>query len=233
VDAACTLFRDEWLASGAPGGDADHASRCAECAAWLRARTRQRRALELLAPQRAPEELGARVAAELAGERTRRVERVLSSLARLGAPAELDGRVSALLRATSSAEERGRESAEVLRSMDVLEAPPVLERLLDEELADPARQRAERFPGSLERLHAPAELERRLQRSARRSTAVRLVVAPLLALSAAGLVVWLAVTGPAPEAREYRFEVVHATSLEGLDPLARRLAGSLGGADPR
>jgi hypothetical protein len=101
------------------------------------------------------------------------------------------------------------------------------------ELADPSRQRSERFPGSLERLQAPSELERRLRTSVRRTSVARLVLGPLVALSAAGLVVWFALTGDEPRPRPYRFEVVHATTLEGLDPLARSLAGSLGGADPR
>jgi hypothetical protein len=195
----------------------------------MRARERQRQSFLLLAHATAPDELAGRVTAELAGDRAQRLERVLASLIRLGAPAELDVRVSALL----GAEARGRESAATLRSMDVMVAPPVLERLLEEELADPARQRSERFPGSLERLQAPSELERRLRTSVRRTSVARLVLGPLVALSAAGLVVWFALTGDEPRPRPYRFEVVHATTLEGLDPLARSLAGSLGGADPR
>jgi hypothetical protein len=195
----------------------------------MRTRVRQRESFKLLARAQAPDELDTRVMAELGGDRGQRLERVLASLVRRGAPAELDGRVAALF----GAEARGRESAAALRTMDVMAAPPVLERLLAEELADPARQRSERFPGSLERLPAPAELERRLRTSVRRTTVARLVLAPLVALSAAGVVVWLALTGDEPRPHPYRFEVVHATTLDGLDPLARSLAGSLGGADPR
>ena len=52
-------------------------------------------------------------------------------------------------------------------------------------------------------------------------------------LAAAGLVVWIAVRRGEPEPRRYRFEVVQAASLDGIDPLARALAESLnGGASP-
>lgn len=234
MDATCKDYRDEWLAGAR--GTREHASRCAECASWTAARERELRALGLVSFIPAPTELDARVAAELARDpavRVQRIEHFLGSLVRLAAPAELEARVNALLAAPRSAEDRGRDGAAALGAMDVLEAPPVLERLVEEELANPARARIERFPGSLTRLPAPAELERRLSRSGRRTVLARLVLAPLVALSAAGLVVWLAVRTDEPEPRRHRFEVVHATSLDDLDPMARSLAGSLAGADPR
>jgi hypothetical protein len=117
----------------------------------------------------------------------------------------------------------------VLRSLDVHKAPPVLERLLEEELAAPERQTVERFSGNLERLSAPGELAERLGASVRRRAVLRLVLGPLSALAAAGLVVWLALQGGASEPRSHRFQVIHASSLDELDPLARALAESLGG----
>lgn len=176
-----------------------------------------------------PDELEARVARELGGERTRRLERVLGSLARRGAPAALDERlVEWLERDCAGDEERGSRKAQAVRALELHSAPNVLERLVDEELAAPQRHRVERLSGSLPRLGAPPELADRLGTSVRRRTLTRLVLGPVVALAAAGLVVWLAI-GHDPEPRPRRFEVIHASSLDEMAPLARALAESLAG----
>lgn len=177
-----------------------------------------------------PAELELRVERELGGDRSRRLERVLNSMVRRGTPAVLDERVAASLAGERVTSDESRTlEAQALRALDVHAAPEVLERLLDEELRAPERQRVERFSGSLERLRAPAALAERLGSAVRRRALVRLVLGPLATLAAAGLVVWIAVRRGEPERRPYRFEVIQASSLEGIDPMARLLAESLGG----
>jgi hypothetical protein len=182
----------------------------------------------------APVELAERVAQELTGDRSRRLERVLQSVVRRPAPTLLDECVGdGFLRRPAPDEQRGSQKAEALRSLDVHSAPEVLERLLNEELADPVRQAVERFPGNLERLEAPRELEKLIGSTVRRRALARLLVGPTMALAAACLVVWMAARSGVPEPRTYRFNVVHARSFEDLDPMARVLAESLGGGVPQ
>jgi len=188
-------------------------------------------ALTGLARASAPAELERRVELELAGDRSRRLQRMLNSLVRRGAPAALELRVAESLdeSRTRGDEQRGSRKAQVLRALDDRPAPGVLDRLLREELEAPERQRADRFFGSLERLPAPAALAERLASVVRRRALGRLVLGPIAALAAAGLVVWIAVRTEEPAPRRYRFEVIHASSLEGIDPMACVLAESLGG----
>lgn len=232
MNAACKSFRIEWLER--PGSDRSaHARACAGCRAWGRSAAIQIRWLSELERSPAPAALAAGLERELAGVRTPRVERLLSSLVRLGAPAELVERLLdefAPRAANPREEERGREKARALRALDVQAAPQVLERLVEEELRSPAAQRSARFPGDLERLSAPSDLEHGLRLRVRRRALARLLVAPLATLAAAGLVLWLSVrSGREEQRRAYSFEVVQARDLEGLDPLARALAESLGG----
>jgi hypothetical protein len=121
-----------------------------------------------------------RSAARLVGE--------LGSLARLRAPADLEGRVVAALqaghrqvRAAAAVAELGRVSSppELDQAVDAdldgadlagtaaparddlparLRVPGVLDRLVAEELADPNRARARRYLGTLRRKRAPEEL---------------------------------------------------------------------------
>lgn len=227
MNDACRAFRIEWLS--AEGTALEHASRCEACTRWVRSTEGQRAALSSLARLAAPAELEERLVLELAGVRSHRLERVLGSLVRLGAPSTLDERVAAeLAHAGAGDEERGRSQAQAVRALEVQPAPDVLERLVNEELGDPARHRAERFPGSLERQHAPAVLAHRLSVSVRRRALVRLVLGPLATLAAAGMVVWFAV-GHVGESPRRPFRVIEASSLDDLDPMARALAESLGG----
>lgn len=232
MNERCAAFRAEWLSAGF---DPVHVEECEACRAWVRASERSIQALEELRAAEAPGELERRVVRELSGDRVRRLERAVGSLARLGAPAALDGLVHRRLagRAPAGDAERGERSAQVLRTLDLVPAPAVLDRLVQEELAAPARQTAERFPGNLERLRAPDALAEALHARARRQTFVRLARGPFAVLVAAALVVWLALRFDEPAPRAYRFEVVRADSLEGLDPLARALAESLTGGVAR
>jgi len=228
----CASFREDWLSAGF---DLEHVEECAACEAWVRASERRIRALGSLTALRAPARLDELVARELGGDRSRRLERALGSLARRAAPDVLEPLVVERFegRAPSGDEVRGERAAQALRTLDVVPAPAVLERLVAEELAQPALQRAERFPGNLARLEAPEELEEKLHWAVRRKAAVRLLRGPLVALAAAALVVWIALRDGSPSPRPYRFQVVHATSLEDLDPMARSLAESLTGGGPR
>jgi hypothetical protein len=230
VERSCKAFRIEWLSDEAAGSV--HPEQCPACARWVLASERVCAALSGLGRASAPAALEQRVELELAGDRSRRLQRVLGSLVRRGAPAALELRVADTLgaRVPRGDEQRGTRKARALRALDVRTAPGVLERLLREELESPERQRVERFSGSLERMRAPAALAERLAAVVRRRALGRLVLGPLATLAAAGLVLWLAVPSEEPAPRRYRFEVVQASSLEGIDPMARMLAESLGGA---
>lgn len=167
-----------------------------------------------------------------------RVARALGALARQPAPVELDARVRAFARGAGAleplADERLDSSAEPLAELFARlprqRAPQVLDRLVREEIADPARARARRFAGDLERLSAPAELGLVAQpRTAARGPRpfLRFAAAAAVAgLSLSGWLAWRASQAPAPR---YRFQVVHATEVAQLDPLARGLVDGLTG----
>lgn len=226
---ACQDLRVEWL--GGERSGLAHLEACHACAAWVRSTERQIGALSSLERRSVPEELDARLAVELAGDRTGRVRRLLESLVRPGAPVALDARVADQLRdiARPLDAESGSRKAQALRALDVQSVPDVLERLVAEELAAPERHRAERFSGSLPRVQAPEELQRLVRVDVRRRAFSRLVLGPALALTAACIAVWIAVGSDEPKRREYRFSVVRSASLDGIDPRALALAESLGG----
>lgn len=228
MNQACKAFRVEWL-SGETGSA--HASQCPQCARFVSSSERVAAALSSLEGLSAPAELERCVELELAGDRSRRLQRVLNSFIRRGAPAVLDRRVAEFFAAHRAGgdEQRGSRKAEVMRSLDLRPAPDVLERLLREELDAPERQRVERFSGSLERLRAPAVLAERIGSVVRRRAFGRLVLGPLATLAAACLIVWITLLRGEPVPRRYRFEVIQAASLEGIDPMARMLAESLNG----
>jgi hypothetical protein len=226
VERICRAFRDEWLSGDAAGST--HPAQCPSCASWVLSSERVLATLASIVRLGAPAELEGRVERELAGDRSRRLERVLDTLIRREPPGELDLRVTETL-AAAGGDERTTREVQALQALDARPAPDVLERLLREELEAPERQRVERFSGSLERMRAPAALAERITSAARRRALGRLVLGPLATLAAAGLVLWIASRVQEPERRRYRFEVIQATSLDGLDPMARMLAESLGG----
>ena len=226
MNEACRAFRDDWLERRE--GDATHGD-CAECQAWTRSTAAQIRLLAGLSALAAPSRLEASLAAELAGDRLARNVRALALLSSVSAPAALEREVFEKARLGERGDaERGERRAQILRTLDLRSAPSVLDRLVDEELRSPATHRADRF-SRLERLSAPAVLERRVGMILRRSTLRRFFVGPVATLAAAGLVVWLAVRSGQEETgrREYSFRVVHAAGLEGLDPLGRQLGDVL------
>ncbi len=239
MNESCLGFRTEWLERrGAPALQPAlqpelmrHADACVGCRSWVRATLAQIRVLRELERQRAPVALSRAVELELTGSSTRRIERVLGSLLRFGAPAQLEERLRQVLGSGPSErdEEHGQRKASVLSALDVQPAPHVLERLVDEELRAPEVHTVERVAGDLERLQAPAKLESRLRSRMRRSAVARLLAGPLATLAAASLIVWLAIRQTEEPGHERPFRVIHASSLDELEPLARSLVETLSG----
>lgn len=227
MNSSCNDFRSQWLTE--PGA-LPHAEACAACAAWARSTERQMQLLAKLERVQAPAELEARVARELDNGGADRLERLLTSLVHPAAPESLDQRLAAALREPES-EAAGEVGSDprvgVLGTLDRQSAPPVLDRLLEEELADPRAQVA-RFSGGLEKLRAPAALEKRVEGALRRRTFLRLALVPVASLAAAGLVVWLTLRSAQAPAPTYSFRVLHPTSVAGLSPLGRQMAQALG-----
>ena len=169
-------------------------------------------------------------------QRQVRLTQALGGLERLAAPEQLEDRLF------DTDELDARPTAELLRGLAGGSAPSVLDRLVEEELADPAGQRARRFIGDLERLSAPAALGERLpdvQISAiaevprRKSTRMFALVG---VAAAACVLVWASVTqrpNATPQAAPtYSFTVKRATSAAELDPIAVGLVHGLTGVAP-
>lgn len=236
----CTTFRTRWLelaldARARVALEQDHPAACAACRGWLEARRFQVDALASLPRVELPASLTAVVESDLS-EREALLVRALRSLPRCEAPAELDASVARSLAAPSPGPvpspvaadpERSRLSVRALAYETV---PPVLDRLVNEELAAPGQHLAERFVGGLERLAAPARLDARVARLFRRP--LRLRVAAAVAIAASLVLAWrLAVPGP-PEFRRTVTRVhVEAPPAE-LGSFARGLAEAVGGGVP-
>ena len=227
MQTPCQSFRDEL--HDPQGPREAHAAECSDCAAYAERLARAARALGALERRRAPLELdGVVVAALEAGARQDRAARVLSSLGRLAAPelAELLPELGDELDVIE-----GTAAAARLR------APPELERLVAEELQDPAAARARRYVASLPRFAAPAELAQRL------TTGTQGLRAPLAmgrshawsrrSLAAAAVLAFLLLLGPlrSPEEPRPRLRLVPArlADTESLDAYARSLIGGLSG----
>lgn len=176
---------------------------------------------------------------------TRRTE-LVRSLVRVGAPSELDGAVVAALQA-GMRQERAIEAVaaltpvaapeELARRIAVPRAPAVLERLVAEDLADPAKAVASRYARRLERLRAPDDLAQRLVRSPRRPASrflpIALATAGLL-LTVGALTLAYILRGKARELPATQGGVVlvveRVDSVQQLDPVAAQLlAGFTGG----
>ena len=210
MDAACKTFRASWLATaleaaGSVERDA-HLDGCEACQAWASGAHLQ-------------------VAA-------------LGQLPRLQAPAELEARVfraepSAVAGESDLSDARDERWRQVLETLPRLEAPHVLERLVDEELASPETARARRFAGDLDRHQAPTALERRvfpLPSAPTRRGVLR--VLPLAA--AAALALWLTLRTPGSEASSERpFKVHHEVPAEVPSMVAGLVEGWHGGILPR
>lgn len=159
--------------------------------------------------------------------------RAFRELPTLEAPEELERRLFPSARPSRELD-ASSPAIQAVRALDRLEAPAVLERLVAEELSDPAAARADRFAGGLDRINAPRLLERRLVATLRRGTRSRRWIAPLAVAAAAVTLLWMGVNrqrgiGGGGDEREYSFEVIRPASLDGMDPFARSLAETLGG----
>ncbi|MBI5432671.1 MAG: hypothetical protein HZA52_07570 [Planctomycetes bacterium] len=199
-------------------------------------------------------EVHARACAEcrVFGSRLQRGERALAGLARISAPAALDGLVVAALEAGQREERavgalRRLDRVEVPEHLDhavartaapiapvAFSAPDVLRRLVEEELSDPSKARVHRFVGSLERVAAPDELFARVhgaltQPPPKRSFRSRLLAGgAAIVLVAAAAFAWVSNSRETPRTR---IEWVRVDSVEELSPLAASfVAGLSGGA---
>lgn len=195
---------------GLPEGMREHAEACPDCRELWRRASGQVEALRSLPRLEVPSELEGRVVAAMqAGHRQERVAHALTSLQRRSAPRELD---AAAIAATTPP---GRPMRRV--------APDVLDRLVDESLRDlPATVNAgllDRLP----RLHAPAELDARVDSMlVRGDHLVRRpwmrFAGPIGVAAAALLVAAVVALNPgtsAPDDAAYPFEVVRH---EAFDP---------------
>lgn len=212
----------------------EHLTSCSACREWVEARSFQVRALSSLTRRSLPGELSQVVGSDLS-EREAALARVLRSLPRMEAPAALDRAVASSLRSTAGVSHTGRGKLDPARSRKSVRAlayetvPPVLERLVDEELAAPGRHLAERFVGGLERVPAPAALDRRVSGLFRRPAPRRLAAA--LAVAASLVLVWRFAI-PREPTFERTLRRVHVQDPGQLGSVARGLVEGLGGGVP-
>lgn len=181
-----------------------HLARCSACRREL-ARAERRVAIVRELPRAsAPLELdGAVVAALQAGARQERVIRALTALTPFPAPEDLESRIA------------------------LPRAPAVLDRLVAEDMADPAKALVSRYVQRLERLSAPDELWERVCNAPARSTASRLLTPVLIAASlvlvVGSLVLTQALRGtrePSTPSSGIVFVVERVESVRDLDPVA-------------
>lgn len=157
--------------------------------------------------------------------------RVLGELGRVDTPAELLDRVAAeLVTSAAVGSPRLERELQALRTLTWHPAPAVLERLVAEELAAPEPHRTERFT-DLERMRAPDQLARRIERRLRRADLTRRFAPLAGGLAAAAVLGWLTLAGvfrPSEQRRERPFEIVHARDASVLHPWVRDTLGALG-----
>jgi hypothetical protein len=196
-----------------------HAAGCADCAAFVRSAERCARAVATLDRLPAPAELSGRVVAACnAGYLQERAASALRSLGRVEVPEALEQKVLG--------PDPGR-----------LQAPSVLEHLVDADLRDPSQALVRRFAGRLQRLDAPPELARRVAADlARPRSIVRRSRLPLWGIVAIGTLfaggviasLWTRRSVTPSESRlAFRIERVH--DVNELGPEARDLLAGLSG----
>lgn len=231
MNTACTDFRDTALAVDLDRARmSEHGRECADCSAWCERIQREVLALRGLMRLEAPFELDGRVVAALeAGGRQQRALNALGVIGRVEPPLELDRAVDADLEAVEP----------ILRPQ---RAPAVLDRLVSEELAAPAKTRVRRYLGTLERMATPAELDARVAselevlRSRRPSRPLLRSVTGFTLAAAAVLLIWTAAptgqrtdTPPVDTTARYDFELQEG-SIDELPWVASGLLeGVLGG----
>jgi len=250
---------------------ARHVAECVECATVQQRALTSARLLGELSRVAAPEVLGDAVRRGLATEgREARAVAALGGLERMDAPSSLAGSVVCAIhaghrqdRAAASLVALARRSAPNELEERLLDeprrqsAPDVLDRLVAEELADPAKAMASRFAGRLPRLQAPAALDRYVESALRgqpgqgsqdqgsqdqgsRGQARVPARIPVIGLrrfgplaAAAGLlaVLWVGralLVEPGPRT-DISFMVRHAESIDDLGPTARTWMTGLAG----
>lgn len=219
----CRELRDTWIefarTSALDRELAAHLATCEECTRFVANARRTARALVELARQDVPEELAGRVVAAChSGFLQERAARWTRELARLEAPSALDQKVLGVARAD-------------------VRAPAVLERLVAEELRDPAKAISRRYVGSLQRQRAPRTLAEHVAHALHRPrpTLRGLRAWQLVAASCAGVlfvVIFGALraddTRAAPSLAFQHIERVQRAA--DLGPMAAGMFGSLSGA---
>ena len=213
--------------------DGEHLADCAPCRAWIDGMRARLRMVVDLERTEAPRELDGRVVAALeAGHRQTRAAEAVRLLSRSVPPNELERAVELSRGLEAVQEDLGRHRA-----------PSILDRLVEEELADPVQARAHRHLGGLEQMRAPDELDARVEASLRPSdadgpvgartarTRPRARVLGFLGSLAAALLVWwiLPGTGNEPRERELSFSVRRLEAGAQLDPMARGLIDAVSG----
>lgn len=217
----CRELRDAWIEHAQPraleGELAAHLATCEECARFVANARRIARAMAELPRLEAPDELPGRVVAAChAGFLQERAARLARELARLEVPSALEQKVL------------GTASRE-------LRAPAVLDRLVAEDLRDPAKAIARRYAGSLKRHEAPKTLAGRVSSELRRPRAALrgLRAWHLIAACSAGLALVLGIEmWRAPDTRAAEpiaVQIEHVGRASDLGPLAASLFDSLAG----
>jgi hypothetical protein len=216
----------------------EHLASCAACRHASRAWPLAARALTELRREPAPRELDSAVVAALhAGARTERAIQALQRLARLSPPPQLTTALDANAESDEhDAEDLPPAEVERLRAVGRAPAPRVLDRLVQEELLDPAKSRVRRHVGGLHRLAAPEALRERVADNFTRERRERAPRAALrkhtarhlrLVLGAAAAFVLLALpflSRPEdPQEKSRPFRVERASSVGALSPITRDL----------
>lgn len=224
----CRNFRRETWPTLDERSRAEQLAECDDCARWSESWSRRAEALRSLEAREAPAELDALVA-EAVGSSSPRLAAHLSGLPRVDAPEELEARIEV--------EVLGSRSAPFLHTLDYHEAPSVLDRLVNEELAAGAAATARRFAGDLEPVDAPPALKtwarswwlRSAAEEERRGPGLRTWVGLATAAAAAWMLLPMFRSEQSP-ASPRNFRVVYVESPEALSPMARAIADGLSGA---
>lgn len=231
----CAEIRELYLTKRARTGDLErHAAACEACAAWLERQGFVCGILGTMDRLVAPLVLEGRVSEDLQLG-TGCLSGVLQGLERRAVPEELEQRLVEELGDISTAEDplETPSWAPLLATLEPMEAPRVLDRLVDEELADAPASVARRFAGGLFRMSPPKGLSARIAEDLGDPAPVMarrwwlplgsVAAAVLLVFSIAPLLQEQSVRSPRP------FRVVDVESLASLDPLGRSLVNGLAG----
>jgi hypothetical protein len=217
-----------------------HAADCSACAAWLERQGVVAGMLGTIDRLVAPVELEGRLRGDFE-VKSGALLGALRGIERLEAPEELE---ELLAQALSSEEEFDQDAeleipawATLLGNLELQTAPRVLDRLVDEELADLPAAVTRRFAGGLFRRSSPRSLTARIAHElgagpARPQPAWRHWGLPLGSAVAAAALFLLAapLLFKSPTEAPPRIRVIQVESLASLDPLARSLvAGFAGG----